>query len=86
MTWGMAPPDALACASISWVSAALGNSRSARVMVLAVTPLYVAPPLLPVNFGMHGGAYGEANCGADGVHLAPVLVVPVPALMPPEAG
>jgi hypothetical protein len=55
-------------------------------MVLAVTPSYVAPPLLPVNFGMHGGAYGELNCGADGVHLAPELVVPVPAFMPPDAG
>ena len=53
---------------------------------VAVTPSYVAPPLLPVNFGMHGAAYGEANCVVDGVHLAPVLVVPVPALMPPVAG
>ncbi len=86
MTWGMAPPAALACASISSVSAALGNSRSTRVMVLAVTPSYVAPPLLPVNFAMHGGAYGESNCGVDGVHLAPELVVPVPAFIPPVAG
>ncbi len=86
MTCGMAAPAALACASISSVSPALGNSRSARVIVLAVTPLYVAPPLSPVNFGMHGAAYGEANCGVDAVHLAPELAVPVPALTPPDAG
>jgi hypothetical protein len=35
---------------------------------------------------MQGTAYGEENCGSDGAHLAPEIVVPVPAFVPPDAG
>ena len=55
-------------------------------MVVAVTPLDVAPPLLPVNLGTHGAAYAPGNCGVLAVHACPPIVVPVPALMLPEAG
>ena len=55
-------------------------------MVVAVTPREVAPPLFPVNLGVHGSAYGDANCGVDGVQVWPLTVIPVPALMLPDAG
>jgi len=51
-----------------------------------VTPFDVAPPLFPWNFGTQGGAYGDANCGALGVHGVPLSVVPVPTATFPDAG
>jgi len=56
VTWGSAAPAALASASSSWMFDVVGNTRSTSVIVLAVTPLDVAPPLLPLNFAMQGSA------------------------------
>src|SRR5579875_2252231 len=54
-------------------------------MVDAVTPWAVAPPLLPFQAPMHGGAYTDAlNWVTPAAHLVPLTAVPEP-IFPPVA-
>ena len=50
-------------------------------MVLAVTPGAVVPPLLPVNSGSHGGAYGDhGTWRTPGPHFTPLRAMSLAAV------
>src|SRR5687768_6866321 len=54
--------------------------RIAILIDLSVTPRYVLPPLLPLNFATHGFAYVDHGiCLTPGLHSKPATVLPVPS-------
>ena len=74
---GAAKPTAAKAA----FSSADNVRRKTSVIVLLLTPGLVAPPLLAVNCGTHGGAYGDhGTCLTPGPHFTPLRATPgVPA-------
>src|SRR5947209_19839999 len=53
------------------------GTRKVRVIVLAVAPCAVAPPLSPVNAGVQFGECPvHVNCRMPAPHFAPVFAMP----------